>query len=496
MNLKKHLTTAAIAILTALMTVLVYSSLDKTEQYEGERFTSSEITSRTDSNGIHFTNLPADFNAEQFNFTLAAKNTVPAVVHVKTQFTRERQYSNPLYRFFFDEQMPQQRERQVQGFGSGVIISSDGYIVTNNHVVENSDNVTVVLHNDKEYEAELVGTDAATDLALLKIDVEGLPHLAFGSSQDMKLGEWVLAVGNPFNIGTTVTAGIVSAKGRNIGILRQRSGQNQLAIESFIQTDAAVNKGNSGGALVNKEGELIGINAAIASPTGSYSGYSFAIPSEIAKKVVQDLIKYGEVQRAVLGVQIRNISNQLAKERDLETLKGAYIVGVKRDGSADRAGIKPGDVVTHINDKRIKDVAELQTTINSHNPGDEVTVTVVRNGDEEEFEVTLRNRQGGTELIREQQAMEELGAKFKPVQKEEEQRTGVSQGVQVVSLEEGKLSESGVREGFIIISINGRKVNDVDDIRTLYNQASKGESLEFEGLYPGGDYIYVYQVEK
>jgi S1-C subfamily serine protease len=363
-------------------------------------------------------------------------------------------------------------------------------------VVENSDNVSVTLHNDKEYEAELVGTDPATDLALLKIDVEGLPNLTFGNSQDMKLGEWVLAVGNPFNIGTTVTAGIVSAKGRNVGILQQRSGQNQLAIESFIQTDAAVNKGNSGGALVNKEGELIGINAAIASPTGSYSGYSFAIPSEIAKKVVQDLIKYGEVQRAVLGVQIRNVNDQLAKERDLETLEGAFIVGVKRDGSADRAGIKPGDVVTRINEKQINDVAELQTTINSYNPGDEVMVTVRRNGDEKEFEVTLRNRQGGTELIREQQAMKELGAKFKPVQKEEEQRTGVSQGVQVVSLEEGKLSESGVREGFIIISINGRKVNDVDDIRALYNQASKGQSLEFEGLYPGGDYIYVYQVEK
>ncbi len=496
MKMKRYVSTAVIAIVAALLTVMVYSGISDHNKAETHRFSSAERISETDTNGLHYANLPADFKAENFNFTLAAENSVPAVVHVKTQFTRERQYQNPLYRFFFDERMPRQRKRKVEGFGSGVIISADGYIVTNNHVVENSDDVSVTLHSDKSYEAKVVGTDPPTDLALLKIDGEELPHLKFGNSQDMKLGEWVLAVGNPFNIGTTVTAGIVSAKGRNIGILRQRSGENKLAIESFIQTDAAVNKGNSGGALVNTEGELVGINAAIASPTGSYSGYSFAIPSEIAQKVVKDLIKYGEVQRAVLGVQIRNINEELAKERDLETLDGAFIAGVKREGAADRAGIQPGDVVISVDGTRINDVAQLQTTINSYSPGDEVTVTIIRDGEKQELDVTLRNRQGSTKIITGQQALEELGAKFKPIDQETKERTGISHGVQVVNLNEGKLSKSGIREGFIVISINGRKITDVNDIKTLYNEVAKGEKLEFQGLYPGGDYVYVYQVKK
>ena len=494
MNIKKHIGTVVIAILAALLTVMIYSSLS-TNNDKQSRFTAAERLNQNDTNGIHFANLPADFKAESFNFTLAAENSVPAVVHVKTQFTREQRV-NPLYRFFFDQQMPQQRQREVEGFGSGVIISSDGYIVTNNHVVERSDELTVTLNNEKEYKAEIVGTDPPTDLALLKIDAKNLPHLKFGDSQDMKLGEWVLAVGNPFNIGTTVTAGIVSAKGRRVGVLDQRSGENQLAIESFIQTDAAVNKGNSGGALVNIEGELIGINSAIASPTGSYAGYSFAIPAEIARKVVQDLIKYGEVQRAVLGVQIQDINQERSEKYDLKTRQGAYIAGVQRDGAADRAGIKPGDVVVGVDGKEISDVAELQTIINSYSPGDEVTVTVIRDGEKQQFDVTLRNRQGSTELVTGQQALDELGAEFKAIDDQEKQRTGVSHGVQVVSIEEGKLSESGIREGFIIISINGSEIRSVNDIKRIYNQLPDGARMEFEGLYPGGDYVYVYQVEK
>ncbi len=494
MNYKKHIGTAVIAILTALLTVMIYSGITNNEEGQ-RRFEAAERLSKNDTNGIHFANLPADFEAESFNFTLAAENTIPAVVHVKTQFTQESQYGNPFYEFFFGERMPQ-REREVEGFGSGVIISSDGYIVTNNHVVEKSNDVSVTLHSEKEYEAEVVGTDQVTDLALLKIDAKNLPHLKFGNTNDIKIGEWVLAVGNPFNIGTTVTAGIVSAKGRSINILRQRSGDNQMSIESFIQTDAAVNKGNSGGALVNIEGDLIGINAAIASPTGSYAGYSFAIPSNIAKKVVEDLIKYGEVQRAVLGVQIQNVNDQLAKEYDLESLKGAYIAGVKREGAADRAGIKPGDVIISVEDKKIDDVAELQTTINSYTPGDEVTITVKRDGKQKQFDVTLRNRQGSTEIVTGQKALDELGAELKPIEEREKQRTGVSNGVQVVKLEEGKLSEAGVREGFIIISVNGENVRSVNDIKTIYNRIPDGAKLEIQGLYPGGDYVYVYQIRK
>jgi len=493
MNFKRNLGTIIVAVVTALLTVVIYSSLtDNGDQNKG--VTMSKRSFENDTNGIHFANLPADFQADQFNFTLAAENTVHAVVHVKTKFTRDAQYSNPFYEFFFGDRY-QRPQREVQGMGSGVIISSDGYIVTNNHVVESADNVAVTLNDGRTLEAKIVGTDPATDLALLKIDAKDLPHLKFGNSQDIKLGEWVLAVGNPFDIGTTVTAGIVSAKGRNIGILRERGENNQLAIESFIQTDAAVNKGNSGGALVNIEGDLIGINAAIASPTGSYSGYSFAIPAAIAKKVVEDLIKYGEVQRAMLNVQISNVNDQVAEEFDLETYEGALVRAVGRDGAADKAGIKPGDVIVSVDGDKIKDVAQLQTTINSYRPGDEVTVTVKRDGEEKQFDVTLRNRQGSTELVTSEQTLEKLGAKFKPIDERLKQRIGISYGVQVVSLEDGALSKADIREGFIITAIEGRKIRNVNDIKQIFSEVPAGSKVRVEGLYPGGDYVYVYQVE-
>jgi Do/DeqQ family serine protease len=493
MNFKRNLGTIIVAVVTALLTVVIYSSVTS----DGDRPGGTTISKRSfenDTNGIHFANLPADFQADKFNFTLAAENTVHAVVHVKTQFTRESQYSNPFYEFFFGEQY-QRPQREVEGYGSGVIISADGYIVTNHHVVKNSDKVTVTLNDERTRDAEVVGTDPATDLALLKIEGEDLPHLKFGNSQDIKLGEWVLAVGNPFNIGTTVTAGIVSAKGRNIGILRDRGQNNQLAIESFIQTDAAVNKGNSGGALVNIEGELIGINAAIASPTGSYSGYSFAIPSTIAQKVVEDLIKYGEVQRAMLNVRISDINSQVAEEYDLDTRKGALVRAVGREGAADRAGIRPGDVIISVDGDKIQDVAELQTTINSYRPGDEVTVTVIRDGKKKQFDVTLRNRQGSTEIITGEETLEKLGAKFKPVDEELKRRIGIGYGVQVVNLEKGALSSADIREGFIITSVEGQRINNVNDIKQIFSEAPAGGKVRVEGLYPGGDYVYVYQVE-
>jgi len=494
MNFKKNLGTIIVAVVTALLTVVIYSSI--TDNKNPERgVTVSRRSLQNDTNGLYFANLPADFEAEKFNFTFAAENTVHAVVHVKTKFTRDAQYSNPFYEFFFGDRY-QRPQREVEGMGSGVIISADGYIVTNNHVVEEADNIAVTLNDQRTLEAKIVGTDPATDLALLKIDAEDLPHLKFGNSHDIKLGEWVLAVGNPFDIGTTVTAGIVSAKGRNIGILRQRGQQgNQLAIESFIQTDAAVNKGNSGGALVNIEGELIGINSAIASPTGSYSGYSFAIPATIAKKVVEDLIKYGEVQRAMLNVQISDVNDQVAAEFDLETYEGALVRAVGRDGAADKAGIQPGDVIVKVDNKNIKDVADLQTTINSYRPGDEVTVTVKREGKEKQFEVTLRNRQGSTELVTSEQTLEKLGAKFKPLDEKLKQRIGISYGVQVTSLEEGALSNADIREGFIITAVEGSKIRNVNDIKQIFREVSAGSKVRVEGLYPGGDYVYVYQVD-
>jgi len=490
MNVKRNLGTILVALVTALLTVIIYSSL--TDQGEQQQSTPVSFSRQStgDTNGLHYANLPADFEAEQFNFTLAAENTVHAVVHVKTQFTRESQFNHPFYEFFFgDRQRP---EREVEGYGSGVILSSDGYIVTNHHVVKRSDELSVTLNDERSFEAEIVGTDPATDLALLKIDAEDLPHLKFGDSRDMKLGEWVLAVGNPFNIGTTVTAGIVSAKGRSIGILNSQ--ESQLAIESFIQTDAAVNKGNSGGALVNVEGELIGINAAIASPTGSYSGYSFAIPAEIAKKVVEDLIKYGEVQRAVLGVEM--VPMERAREQfDLEVRKGAFVYGVKRDGAAERAGIKPHDVIIAIENEDIASASDLQRIINSYRPGDEATITVNRDGKEKQFDVTLRNKQGSTEIITGQEAIKELGAELKALE-ETGREYRIDKGVQVVKLQEGKLQESGIREGFIITHVNGNRIGSVQQIKNIYNQTPAGKTLEFEGLYPGGEYVYVYQVKK
>ncbi len=495
MDFKKHLSTIIVAVLTALLTIMVYSSLDNNKR--NKNISNRVTATQNDTNGIHFANLPANFEAEKFNFTWAAENTVPAVVHVKTKFTREIEgYDNPLFEYFFGDRYQRPQERESVGFGSGVIISKDGYIVTNHHVIQKSNEVEVILSDKRTFEAEIIGSDPATDIALLKIDGEDLPKLNFGKSNDLKLGEWVLAVGNPFNIGTTVTAGIVSAKGRSIGVMNRQ--ESRLAIESFIQTDAAVNKGNSGGALVNIEGELIGINSAIASPTGTYSGYAFAVPSEIAQKVVEDIIKYGEVQRAVLGVQIRNVNSQLKEEFDLkiDELNGAYIIGVQRDGAADRSGIKPGDVILEVEGKDIKDVAELQAEINSYRPGDEVTVTVIRDGKKKQFDVTLRNREGGKEIITAGQALESLGAKFEKLNEQAKQRIGIKHGVQVTRLEEGSLQKAGIREGFIITYIEGNKITSVQDIKEIFSQIPEGSKLEVEGLYPGGNMIYVYQVEK
>jgi len=495
MNFKKYLVNILITVLTAVITVAIYNGISNNKN-EGMKYTGNRSLEQ-DTNGIHFANLPADFKAENFDFTLAAKNSVPAVVHVKTKFVREgSQIDNPLFEYFFGDRYQQPQKRKGVGFGSGVIISSDGYIVTNNHVIQKSDEVEVILNDERSYEAEIVGTDPATDIALLKIDGKKLPHLNFGSSKDSKLGEWVLAVGNPFNIGTTVTAGIISAKGRNIGIMNRQ--ENRLAIESFIQTDAAVNKGNSGGALVNMEGELIGINSAIASPTGTYSGYAFAVPSEITKKVVEDIMKYGDVQRAVLGVTIRDVNAKLKEEYDLdiEDFKGTYIAGIIRDGAAARAGIKPGDVIIKINNETIKDVAALQSKINNYRPGDEISVTVKRDGKEKQFEVTLRNKQGSTKVIRGTEVLEKLGAEFEQLSSEEKERIGISNGVKVVHLEkDGILKNAGIKEGFIITYIEGKKIRSVQDIKNIFAQAPDNVRVEVEGLYPGGNMIYVYQVK-
>ena len=331
------------------------------------------------------------------DFTTAAQLSVNAVVHVKTTYTAKKQSSviDPFLEFFFG--LPHYQERpqpQQQGFGSGVIISNDGYIVTNNHVIDRADMIQVVLNDKRTYTAQLVGTDPTTDIALLKIEADSLPTITFGDSDMLKVGEWVLAVGNPFNLTSTVSAGIVSAKARNINILNAA-----MKIESFIQTDAAVNPGNSGGALVNTQGRLVGINTAIASETGSYAGYAFAVPTSIVQKVVEDLKQHGTVQRAILGVQIADITDRLAKDRNIHTLAGAYVNSVMELSAAHMAGITEGDIITHVNNSPIKTVAELQEQIGRHRPGDEITITLLRNNTSITLPVTLQNRQGTTEIL-------------------------------------------------------------------------------------------------
>lgn len=340
---------------------------------------------------------------QSMDFRPAARKVTPAVVHIQsTMGTREGERQNPYrnippqFRDFFnipDGSTPR------RGAGSGVIISSDGYIVTNNHVIDNADIVTIVLNDNRSYQAEVIGSDPTTDLALVKIDESDLPFVEFGNMDEVEVGEWVLAVGNPFNLSSTVTAGIVSATGRSINILRE-----QAAVESFIQTDAAINPGNSGGALVNTQGKLIGINTAIASPTGSYSGYGFAVPVDLTKKVVNDLLNYGTVQRGYLGVLIRNIDAQLAEEENLDITRGVYIDSLIANSAAQDAGIRAGDVIVKIDDYAINASPQLISLIAQRRPGDEITLTVVRNGERRNYKAILRNEFGGTELLDENTA--------------------------------------------------------------------------------------------
>ncbi len=413
------------------------------------------------------------------NFSEAAKLTINAVVHVKT-VTSGTSSGNDIYSFFFGT--PYQRRAPVKAAGSGVIISSDGYIVTNNHVIKGADVISVTLNDNREYTAKLIGADPATDIALIKIEAENLPVVVYGDSDEINIGDWVLAVGNPFNLTSTVTAGIVSAKARNINILQER-----YAVESFIQTDAAVNPGNSGGALVNTKGELMGINTAIASQTGSFAGYSFAVPVNIVKKIVADLMEYGTVQRAMLGVSITDINNRLVEELALENTDGVYVMGVGQNSSAMDAGIEAGDIILKINDRQVNNVPELQEQISKHRPGDIVEVVLKRNGRLHTISVTLKNRVGTTEIMQKND-IAILGASFENLTKQEAQSIGLSGGVRISDIRSGKLMKAGVREGFIIIQMNRRRIYSTDDLVEELN-VSKG-GVYVEGIYPDGSTAY------
>lgn len=444
-------------------------------------FDKPEVVTITEKQPIRYATLSADSNVTLPDLTFAAEKSIHAVVHIATQSMRGGGWSsgNPFFDEFFG--LRNQQPQIAQGFGSGVIISSDGYIITNNHVIENAQKIKVILNDKREFEAKMVGADPSTDIALLKVEAKDLQYLTYGNSNDLKLGEWVLAVGNPFNLTSTVTAGIVSARSRNLGI-----NEDQLSIESFIQTDAAVNPGNSGGALVNQQGNLVGINTAIASRTGSFAGYSFAVPVTIVSKVVEDLKKFGEVQRALLGVNIGDVNAEIAKELKLDKVEGVYVGGVPENGAAREAGIKEKDVIIQVDGKPIRNTAELQEKISQYRPGDKVNVIVIRNNEKKPFNVTLRNKHGDTEIVRDNLTV--LGADFTQVTDKEKEKLEINSGIKITKLGNGKLKTLGLKEGFIITHVNKKPIYEVKDFRREIANAKGG--ILVEGIYPSGEPAY------
>ena len=431
------------------------------------------------------------------DLTTAAEAAVNSVVYISVTIegkTQKVQVQDPFEDFFGDffgfgqrRQQPQQREYKQpdrHGAGSGVIISQDGYIVTNNHVVGEADEITVKLNDSREFKGRIIGTDATTDLALVKIDAKGLPAIKIGNSDELKLGQWVLAVGNPFNLTSTVTAGIVSAKARTLGA---------NGVESFIQTDAAINAGNSGGALVNERGELVGINSMIYSQTGSYAGYGFAIPTTIMNKVVDDLKVYGTVQRAILGVQGQDVDKYIDAEKakgetpDLGTVKGVYVAKVTDGSAAEEAELEKGDVITKIDDKEVTKMSELQEQIAQHKPGDKVKLTYLRNKKTKTAEVTLRNVQGNTKVMKEVD-LDQMGVSMKPVTDEQKSTFDISYGLTINAIRRGKMMDAGATKGTIILEVNGKKMQSVEDWEEAVQAAnqSKERVLWIKALKPSG----------
>lgn len=417
------------------------------------------------------------------DFVDAAEVARPAVVHIKSRYEARRQgkegdfFSNP-FRDFFDEDMLD--VPQGMASGSGVLISADGYVATNNHVIQDANEVEVVLFDNRSFPAKVIGTDVTTDLALLKIESDELPYLTFGNSDNVKVGQWVLAVGNPMDLTSTVTAGIVSAKGRNINLLRADS---EFAIESFIQTDAAVNKGNSGGALVDINGKLVGINTAIASRTGYYSGYSFAIPATIARKVMEDLLAFGEVRRGFLGVSIRPVDSELAKQEGLSILKGAYVSDVNEDLGAAEAGIREGDIIVSINGVPVNNSSELQEQVSRFRPGDKVKVLAFRGKEEKTFMVALKSLTTSVRTADRRATTEIKGSAFRLLTENEFRKFDVDYGVMVENAGE-KMAKGGIQQGFVITEIDGKRISTIEDLEDALDES--GDYVTIKGLYSKG----------
>ena len=449
------------------------------------------------NNPVSFTNFSVDTTAIKvaggLNFVQAASLSTPSVVHIRTSYSGNRRSNvqNPFDDFlrdYFGERNPRRNDQQYSlGSGSGVIFTEDGYIVTNNHVIENADEIEVLLNDNRSYEAEVVGVDPTTDLAVIKIQERDLMPISWGNSDEIQIGEWVLAVGNPYEFRSTVTAGIVSAKARNINILRSRNPRANLSIEAFIQTDAAVNPGNSGGALVNLRGELVGINTAIASPTGSYTGYSFAVPVTLVRKVAKDLVEFGTVQRALLGVSIVTVSAELAEQEDLDILKGIYVANVQPNSSALDAGIEVGDVIVAVDGREVNNVSELQEQVALNRPGDQVEVTYLRDGRRETTTATLKNSLGTVAVVdANSDRFSTEGATFVELTDTEKEELGIANGVKLEELGDGKWRESRMKEGFVIVKINRNEIENLDDFQDAIISSSE-EGMLIEGYYPNGE---------
>lgn len=431
------------------------------------------------------------------DFTYAAEVSTPAVVHIKAAAVRQQQQRGMDIFDFFGEDFGFRRggPQKQESSGSGVVVSTDGYIITNNHVVEGAEELEVVMSDKRTFKAKVIGTDPSTDLAVIQIPAKGLAALTFGNSDAVKVGEWVVAVGNPFNLESTVTAGIVSAKGRGLGIISQKQQQygsranGDSPLESFIQTDAVVNPGNSGGALVNLKGELIGINTAIASPTGSFAGYAFAVPASLAKKVSSDLIKFGNVQRGYIGIIPEELDSKKAEEYDLKVAKGIYVKSFGEGTSAAKdAGVKIGDVITKVDGIEIDSDPKFRELVARKRPGEPVVLTVNRDGATKDITVTLRNREGGKDILKTDEAdvaLSSLGAQFGDLNQREVQRmqrAGINGGVKVTAVEAGKLARVGVEEGFVITKVNGTPVKSVKELKAALS-AQKTGRVQMEGLY-------------
>ena len=465
--MKKYFGFILIGVISAV-TTLGLSKLADTNESK-----TYSLEEGNDTKNIHTVNNSASVPAEM-DFMQTAKTAVNAVVHVKKQYSQTQN----MYNLFFGS--PSRTTQQVLPVGSGVIISSDGYIVSNNHVIENTDYLEVVLNDGNSYPAKLIGTDTQTDIALLKIEAADLPFIPYGNSDDIELGEWVLAIGNPFSLTSTVTAGIISAKAR-------RMGMNNRSVDSFIQTDAVVNPGNSGGALINIKGELLGINTLIYSGTGSFIGYSFAVPVNLVKKVVKDLIEFGKVQRGYLGMSIAEVNEKTAKELNLPSNDGVRITAITDKYAASKAGLEINDVVIKIEKTNTKGIAQLQEEIAEYRPGDKIKFVIIRDGKEKEVDVTLTNAEGETTFSK-IEGIDVLGATFESLPKSLKEKYNLKSGVVVKSVGNGKLRLEGVNNGFIIITVNKAPVSSADDIKKALDEADGG--ILIEGIYPSGKKAY------